>query len=71
MTEGYGPDPVLEITGSEIEKQLALLSEALKILTEIPVDPPDMDVVAWNGTPIGRACNRIQDVIEFLEEYNG
>lgn len=43
------------------------LDKVVKILTkEIPI--PDMDVIEWNGTPVGRAVGDIGDVMEILQE---
>ena len=46
---------------------IAKLNQATSILTqEIP--QPDMDVIEWRQTPIGRAVSAIEEAIEILVE---
>jgi hypothetical protein len=44
---------------------IAKLNEALRILTE-EIPTPDMDVVEWSKTPIGRAVDAIGEAIDLI-----
>ena len=50
---------------TDVNVIIAKLDLVKDILTkEIPL--PDMDVIEWGQTPIGRAVGTIEDVIEML-----
>lgn len=49
-----------------IDAIISKLSEVAKTLAAI--EKPDMDVVEWSATPIGKAVWYIEETIEMLEE---
>ena len=49
---------------------IAKLQEPQAILDDMPVDPPDMDVVDFVKTPVGKAMRRIGDAMELLDELD-
>ena len=53
------------MTPDQINDLIAKLEKVKNILNE---NLPDIDVSEWNASPIGRATNRLQDVIDGLEE---
>ena len=61
----------MELEEEQIDDIVAKLSEIQEILLAHDKETraiPDMDVVEWNGTPIGRAIGRIQNVINVFTE---
>jgi hypothetical protein len=58
-----------ELYEETIDRILLKLRDVMNILTkEIPLEDPDMDVIEWNASPVGRAVNLLDDIMGILEE---